>query len=219
MSWMESLIERVLERASVRARTESPRAAELLAELAGQRLAVAVEGTPWETRPLQIESTGERLRLAQEHTEPAVLPRASIRGAPLSLLALVFEDPQSVVQRGQVHIEGDATVAERYRELGLKLAPDLEESLSHLVGRSVAHLLMRGLTAAGASARSAAWTSAQNLAEYFAHERGELVSRREAEHYMRGVEQAREQLDRLEARLARVEQRIGAMRDGSEPAA
>ena len=50
-------------------------------------------------------------------------------------------------------------------------------------------------------------TSVQNLAEYLAHESRDLVSRAEAEHFLRGVDTVREQLDRIEARLQFLEQR------------
>jgi ubiquinone biosynthesis protein UbiJ len=45
-----------------------------------------------------------------------------------------------------------------------------------------------------------------NLSEYLAHERGDLVSRSEAEHFLREVDDARDQLDRLEARISHLEQ-------------
>jgi ubiquinone biosynthesis protein UbiJ len=47
----------------------------------------------------------------------------------------------------------------------------------------------------------------QNLSEYLAHERGHLVSRAEAEHFLRGVDDLREQLDRMAARTAHLEQK------------
>jgi ubiquinone biosynthesis protein UbiJ len=43
-------------------------------------------------------------------------------------------------------------------------------------------------------------TGVRNVAEYLAHERGDLVPRAEAEDFYRGVERLREDLDRLEAR-------------------
>ena len=49
---------------------------------------------------------------------------------------------------------------------------------------------MRGLRGAAAWTRAAAWTQVQNLSEYLAHERGDLVSRSEAEHFLRGVDDA-----------------------------
>ncbi len=56
-------------------------------------------------------------------------------------------------------------------------------------------------------------TTVQNLAEYTAHERGDLVPRAEAEVFLEDVDRLREDVDRLEARLALLEQRLG----GTDP--
>jgi ubiquinone biosynthesis protein UbiJ len=106
-----------------------------------------------------------------------------------------------------VRVEGDAQLVQRVHELVPLLAPDLEHELSHVFGRGGAHVLTLAMRTAAGSVRRAAWTSVQNLAEYLSHETGDLVSRHEAEHFLRGVEHAREQLDRLEARLDRLERR------------
>ncbi len=49
-------------------------------------------------------------------------------------------------------------------------------------------------------------TGVRNVAEYLAHERGDLVPRAEAEDFYRGVERLREDLDRLDARARLMEQ-------------
>jgi ubiquinone biosynthesis protein UbiJ len=215
MSWIESLIGRMLAQASARARAESPRARELLEELAGRRLAVAISGTAWQDAPLIVVCSGEELRLQQAAAGTGDAADATISGAPLSLLALT-RDAQTVIHRGDARISGDAQVAQRFRELAGLLAPDLEHELSRVLGRSAAHVVMGGLRKANDAARTAAWTSVRNVAEYLAHESGELVSRSEAEHFLRGVEQAREQLDRLEARLTQLTRRLAGT-GGAEP--
>lgn len=192
-------IERLLARALAHTRAESPRAVQLLSELAGRRLRVRILGTPFD---LLVECDGQTL-----HLRPGDVADAVIAGAPLSLLALAGEDPQAVITRGDVRIEGDAEIAQRFRELGMLLRPDIEAGLSQLLGRSGAHLAMAGLRAARDWARATAWTTTQNVAEYLAHERGDLVSRAEAEHFLRGVDQLREQVDRLDARLHHLEDR------------
>jgi ubiquinone biosynthesis protein UbiJ len=192
-------IERLLERAVTRTRAESPRAASLLSELAGRRLRVRILGTPMN---LRVECDGQAL-----HLRPGDEADAVIAGAPLSLLALAGDDPQAVITRGDVTIEGDADIAQRFRELGMLMRPDLEAGLSQFIGRSGAHLAIAGLRAAREWARSSAWTATQNVAEYLAHERGDLVSRAEAEHFLRGVDGLREQVDRLDARLHHLEDR------------
>jgi len=209
------LIERVLDRAVARALADSPRATELIAALRGRRLGIEISGTPWR---VLVESTGRTLKLLPSSTAggrpdaPADSQAdsradATVVGAPLSLLALTGDDPQAVIHRGDARIEGDAEIAQQFRELGLLLRPDLEAGLARLLGRSGAHIAMRGLRAAADWTRTAAWTQVRNTAEYLAHESGDLVSRPEAEHYLRGVDQLREQLDRIEARLQIIERR------------
>jgi ubiquinone biosynthesis protein UbiJ len=217
MGWIESLIDRTLARASMRAHADSTRARELLAELAGRPLAVSIEGTPWQEQPLILQSNGTALHLLSTDAAAGTPAAARLIGAPLSLAALL-SDPEGVIRRGDVRIEGDAQFAQHYRELALLLAPDLEHTLGGVLGRSAAHLIMGAARSAADTARQAADTSLRNVAEYLAHESGDLVSRQEAEHYLRGVEQAREQLDRLEARLDRLLHRLGGLTDGSGPA-
>jgi ubiquinone biosynthesis accessory factor UbiJ len=224
MAPVEWLIGRVLERASARAGAESTRASVLIAALAGKRLAIQILGTPWADRPMCVESDGKVLRLARSEgsgsaatsaaDSVAAAPRdtagaahALLIGPPLSLLALSGADPEAPVRRGDVRIEGDAQVAQQYRELSGLLLPDLEDSLAQLMGRGAAHFAARGVRGAADLVRTAAWNSVQNLAEFLAHESGDLVSRHEAEHFLRGVDELREQLDRLDARLSDLERR------------
>jgi ubiquinone biosynthesis protein UbiJ len=199
-SIVDGVIDRALRAAVSRARTDSPRARELLAALAGRSITVEARGTPF---LVTIASDGTVLHVATPGAGAAA--DARITGTPLSLLALTRADPEAVLQRGDVRIDGDAEIAQQFSSLALLLRPDLENALSQVLGRSGAHLLMRGLRGAAAWTRAAAWTQVQNLSEYLAHERGDLVSRSESAHFLREVDDARDQLDRLEARLSHLE--------------
>jgi ubiquinone biosynthesis protein UbiJ len=207
-SIVAAVIDRALGAAVARARIDSPQARALLADLAGRRVTVAARGTPW---IVTIACTATELRV--EPLEPGASADASISGTPLSLLALARTQPGALVQRGEVRIDGDAEVARQFSRLALLLRPDLEHELSGVLGRSGAHVIMRGLRGAAAWSRAAAWTAVQNLSEYLAHERGDLVSLAEAAHFLRGVDDLRDQLGRLEARVAQLEST-----DGREPA-
>ena len=55
------------------------------------------------------------------------------------------------------------------------------------------------------------------VAEYLSHESRDLVSRPEAEHFLRGVDAVREQLDRIDARLQLMERRTHALSGGPPP--
>ena len=124
---------------------------------------------------------------------------------------------RGVVQRGEVRIEGDAEVAQQYRELGLLLRPELEAALSRVLGRSGAHLTMRGLRAArsgrapqpGPRCRTWPSTSRTSAASWSRAPRRSISCS--------AVEQLREQLDRLDARLAQLEQRMQRLAGPPEP--
>jgi ubiquinone biosynthesis protein UbiJ len=154
---------------------------------------------------LRVSSTGDTLAVTLEDAPT----EATVRGGLLSLLALTGDSAQKVLQRGDVTISGDSEVAERFRELVQLLRPDPEEELALLIGDIPAHQLGR-LARLGASfSVRAAQTTLRNLAEYWAHERGDLVSRNEGEQFLRGVDALREDADRLQARLDLLAQRRG----------
>jgi ubiquinone biosynthesis protein UbiJ len=180
----------------------SPRARELCAELRERRIAIAMSGTPLR---ISVESTGDSLRLSRDATGDF---HAEIEGSPINLVALAGPAPEALLQRGAVKIRGDVELAQRYRELALLLRPDLEEELSRFIGDAPAHQAMRFALGALAFGRRAAATTALNAAEYFAHERGDLVPRAEAEVFFEGVDRVREDVDRLGARFALLEQRL-----------
>ncbi|MEO6080191.1 MAG: SCP2 sterol-binding domain-containing protein [Steroidobacteraceae bacterium] len=179
----------------------SPRARQLLTELAGRRLQIVGRYTPWR---ISLRSLDGQLLLSRQ--DP-VEPDAVIAGSPLGLLALLREDPADVIRRGDVSLSGDAELAARFQELLQLLRPDLEAGIARVTGDIPAHgaglLLRKALEYGRASLR----TQATNVGEYLAHEKRVLVPRAEAEQYLHDVDALREQADRLAARVALLESR------------
>jgi len=191
---LENLLNRGLPR--------SPRARQLCADLRGRSVALVVP----ELVRLRLTSNGQTLAA----TLDAAPADATLTGGVLGLLALSGESAQRVLQRGDVTIGGDSEVAEGFRELVQLLRPDLEEELSLLIGDVPAHQLGRLARLGVSLGARAADTTLRNLAEYLAHERGDLVSRNEGEQFLRGVDAVREGVDRLQARLELLARRHGA---------
>lgn len=194
----------------------SPGARARCAALRGTRLRVRVSGAPLQW---SVESLGNSLRLAREAPEarsaadPGVTPAATadseataeVEGSLLNLLALTGPRPEALLQRGAVRVRGDAELLQRYRELLRLLGPDVEEALSRVVGDSAAHQALRLARGALGFGRRATTTAVSNVAEYLAHERGDLVPRGEADAFFADVDRLREDADRLEARIALLE--------------
>jgi ubiquinone biosynthesis protein UbiJ len=187
---MLSTLENVLNRGLPR----SPRARQLCSELAGRSLGIEVAGV---TR-IVVRSNGDVLECKRE---AAAAADADISGSAINLLALAGASPEAVLQSGSVQIRGDAEIARKYRQLARLLTPDLEEELSLAIGDVPAHQLGRLARTLFDWSRQTAATAVQNVAEYLAHERADLVPRAEGEQFTGGVEQLREDVDRLEARI------------------
>lgn len=195
---LTATIENVLNRGLPR----SPRAQELCAQLAGRRIAIEAPSVA----RLLVESTGNSLRV----TQGSLPADAEIIGGPLSLLALGGSAAGTPISRGEVEVRGDAELAQKFHELARLLRPDPEEELSVFVGDVAAHRIGRLARGALGWTRDAAATLLQDVGEYFSHERGDLVSREEGEQFLRGVDALREDVDRIDARLELLKQRLAA---------
>ncbi|HXC59066.1 MAG TPA: SCP2 sterol-binding domain-containing protein [Steroidobacteraceae bacterium] len=176
----------------------SPRARALLAELEGRSLAIVARYTPWR---VTLSASAGRLLLSRTATDAD----ATLTGTPFALLSMTREDPQEVIRRGDVHIEGDGVAAGGFQELALLLRPDLEGELAQVIGDVPAFGVGSLLRKALGYGRSVASTGAQNIGEYLAHERRELVPRAEAKQFLEEVDALRESVDRVAARVARLE--------------
>jgi ubiquinone biosynthesis protein UbiJ len=162
-------------------------------------VSLTVEGTPV---ALFVSADAGRLVVSSRHDGPA---DASLSGTPIALLALVGPQAEGTLRKGGVRIEGDAEVAQKFRDLLAEAQPDFEEELARVIGdvgaRRIANVA-RDLLGWG---RKAAGSFAGNLAEYLQEEGRDVPARVEVDEFLTGVDRLRDDTERLEARLARLE--------------
>jgi ubiquinone biosynthesis accessory factor UbiJ len=189
-------IEKLLNRSLPR----SPRAQALVAALANRTLAIEMTGAG----QVILLSTGGHLQLQRDSGAPT---DARLRAGPISLLALARGGSANLAGTGAT-IEGDAEIAQQFSELLGLLRPDPEEELAQLLGDAPAHHLGRLARAAVDFGNRVAHTGVQNVAEYLAHERRDLVPRAEGRQLLDGIDILRDDVDRFEARLQQLAQRL-----------
>jgi ubiquinone biosynthesis protein UbiJ len=182
---------------------ESRRAQALCRQLDGRAIELEVRDTPFR---LYMEARDGRIALADRRETEA---DARLSGTPLSLLALAGPGAEGRLRSGTVRIEGDAEIAQRFRELLEQARPDVEEELSRVIGDVAAHRVAnfaRGFLDLGRRATDSLATSA---AEYLQEEGRDLPVRIEVDEFLKDVDRLRDDTERLEARIARVEARGG----------
>jgi ubiquinone biosynthesis protein UbiJ len=176
----------------------SRRAQELTRRLDGRALELEVTNTPLK---IFMEARDGRIVLAERRDTPA---DARLAGTPLSLLTLAGPGAEGRLRSGKVRIEGDAEIAQAFRELLEQTRPDFEEELSQIIGdvaaRRVANLAREVL----AFGRRAGDSLATSAAEYLQEEGRDVPARIEVEEFLREVDRLRDDVERLEARLTRL---------------
>jgi ubiquinone biosynthesis protein UbiJ len=169
-----------------------------LARVAGRTLVVEMLDT---RLAITVNAAENRLLL---DGEPAEKCDARIKGTFFSLLSM-FLGHEGAKSVGRVIVEGDAEVAQQFRDL-LKLAvPDLEEELARRFGDITAHQIGRASRTAFDWGRKAIATFGENMSEYLQEENRTVVPKVEIEEFAGEVDKLREALDRLDARLKKLE--------------
>jgi ubiquinone biosynthesis protein UbiJ len=178
----------------------SAQAGALAVRLNAHTLRLRVDGIT----PIRVATAGGRLAL----TASDEMADATISGSPLALLQLARGGASVSGRIAAARIDGDAEVANRYRQLFALARPDLEDELARIVGDLPARRLSQVARQTFDWVRKVKRTSGENIAEYLQEESRDLVNKVELEEFLHGVDAVRETADRIEARLARLEQRM-----------
>jgi ubiquinone biosynthesis protein UbiJ len=127
-----------------------------------------------------------------------------LSGSPLGFARLALDRREDALFQGAVRIEGDTGIGEQFQELLAGADWDWEEQLSRFTGDVIAHQ-------AGALARQAKRffddsreTLTRDTGEYLQEEARLLPTRVEVEYFLSDVDRLRDDVSRLEARVARL---------------
>lgn len=173
-----------------------------LAALHGQVIALEIAGS--DLRLIFIPGPAHLQVLGRWEGEPDCL----LRGTPLALARLGRgTEGEQALFRGAVTLEGDTETAQRFGALWSRLDIDWEEQLSRLTGDPIAHQAGRLARGLDRWAGGAADTFRANLQEYLQEELRLLPTPAEVGDFAGEVEDLRDAVERLAARLDRLERR------------
>ena len=181
-------------------------------------LALDTEGArrlaPIQGRILLVELAGFGTRIYVVPEESGLLlfsaydapPDCTVRGTPAGLLSMALsEHREDVVFGGAVEIDGDNRVAQTLGEVVQGLDIDWEELLSKVTGDTLAHRIGLQARAGRHWAERTGDTVTQDIREYLQEEGRILPGRDEMHAFLTDVDTLRDDVERLEARIARLE--------------
>lgn len=186
-----------LEFALNRALRLDPDAPARLAPLADRIIAVHVEGTGLDFALVVQAGAVEILEGLHEAAD------VHVSGPPLALLRAAAARPGQGLPR-EVSVSGDAQLAQYLAKALGRLDIDWEEQAARVVGDIAAHALGNTARSLGNWSRRSRDTLLLDLGEYLSEEAGVLPGRAELERFYSEVDQVRDDVERLEKRIARL---------------
>jgi len=140
-------------------------------------------------------------------------PDTVISGSPFALFSMAVPDGDGSWggAGSRVNISGDATLARDLERLFSRLDPDWESTLSRLFGDVWGHQVAAGIRSGSEQAREAAGNAAEMISEFLKRDTGPLVPAADIKIFADAVDETRDAVERLEARL-----RIMQEADGPE---
>lgn len=178
-------------------RAKTP-ARELCRKLDGQVVAIRVRDT---ALAVFFQIGPDELELIGHADDPDVV----ITGSLLTLTGLAALPGEAAIRSGSLELTGNTETAQAFQQLMAYGRPNLEEELSGLVGDVAAQGIGDVARNIGRWGRDAHATIEQNVTEYLQEESRALPSRYEVEKFRDRVNILRDDVDRLEAKLQRLE--------------
>lgn len=174
-------------------------ARELCAELDGKVMAVRIKDTGL---AIYFCACPDEIALFGDYDRE---PDVAISGSILSLARLAGASSEDAIRDGSLELIGDAEVAQAFQKLLGYGKPDIEEELSGVIGDIAAHRLGEVARSVGSWGKGAGVTLRQNITEFLQEERRDVPSRYEVEAFTRKVDELRDDVARIEARLNQLE--------------
>lgn len=190
---IETLVNRLLD--------EDPRTKSGFARLQGKVIALDIQGLP----AIFLFPGTQGIHIHLITSDP---PDTTLRGTPLAFARMHFaEHASDSLLSGEIRIEGDTALGQKFKYLLDQLDIDWEELVSHYAGDIIAHRLgqfSRDLFGWGCYATD---TLKQDFREYVQEEERINPHPAEMQAFSQNVSGLRDDTDRLEARIRRLQNR------------
>ncbi|MGQ0798629.1 MAG: ubiquinone biosynthesis accessory factor UbiJ [Pseudomarimonas sp.] len=190
---------RALEMVINRALALDPETSERLVALNGRRIELHLQAP---RLAMSVTVDGQRLRVGPVRSDGE--PDLSLRATAGALFAMLLPENARTVPVGALKISGDAELAQRMQRLLRDFSPDLDAALAGVFGDIIGVQIARALRTAFASASAGAKRFAQDSADYLTEERKDVVSKVEQAIFFDEVDDLRDGVDRLAARVERL---------------
>lgn len=126
----------------------------------------------------------------------------TLRGTPISLFKMgLATNVARLLLKGEVEISGDTRLGHQFKNIFSQMDIDWSEPLANLVGDTAAYKLQQSGMKLGTWGKDTMESVSMSISEYLQEESRDLVSEAELNNFNDEVDQLRNDVDRLQARI------------------
>jgi ubiquinone biosynthesis protein UbiJ len=142
-----------------------------------------------------------------------------LRGSSIQLLTMgVSERPGERLFKGDVQIDGDTELGQQFQDILRNMDIDWEERLSLILGDVTAHKLGNAVRGFFQWGKSGVASLQENLSEYITYETNSVPARFEVDKFNRDVDTVRDDTERLNVRVQRLQSMLSSADSASSTA-
>jgi len=192
-----------VERALNQLITLDPDSATFLAPLAGKTIEININPPQWR---ITLCITNNGVQILEGHVDS---PDTTISGSPTAFAQMLAnESPMRTLFSGDLTIEGDMETGRKFQTLFKQLEIDWEEQLSRITGDIAAHKVGNLFRTGKKWGLESLNSFSLNLSEFIQEESRMAPTAIEADHFFDNVDTLREDYDRLQARIKRLQENL-----------
>jgi ubiquinone biosynthesis protein UbiJ len=186
----------ILETAINRYLALDPEMLEKLSKLDGKVIKLEITGVE-KNLYLFPDNRGIKIRTRHDGTVDTVL-----RGTPIALFKMgLVSNAANLLLKGEVEISGDTRLGHQFKNIFSEMDIDWSEPLSDLLGDSLAYQVQQATKKVGAWGAQTAKSVSMSVSEYLQEESRDVVTETELEIFNDAVDQLRNDVDRLQAKI------------------
>ena len=175
-----------------------PEAVEKLVKLSGKVIKMELTGINKSIYMLP-NATGMQVMMQCDEAADTVL-----RGTPLSLFKMsVVPNAASMLLKGEVKISGDTKLGHQFKNIFSSMDIDWSEPLASIMGDGLAYQITQSGKRLSHWGKDALKSVSISLSEYLQEESRDVVTGTELDIYCKNVDQLRDGVDRLQAKIRR----------------
>jgi ubiquinone biosynthesis protein UbiJ len=188
MVWLETIINRYI--------LMDPEMAAKISAFGGKVIAVDVQGF---NRTVYMLPKGSRICVTLEYDG---MPDTVLKGSPAALFKMgLSKNVATMMLSGEIEITGDVRLGREFKNMLAEMDIDWEEHLASIFGDASAHQLMKFAKKITDWGQRAATSVTLDVSEYLQEESRDVVSGSELEMFYQDVDNLRNDVDRLQARI------------------